>query len=112
MNVDLSLLDCRSVNGTAVTSGSNDSGDSDVNISKRSSEVLENESEDKCTAATALNPFILGPFDDEAPNGLFESSFSLSLMLSQIILLGLSYMIVLIIVHCTFYFLQFPNPLR
>uniref|UniRef100_A0A0E0DE04 GRAM domain-containing protein n=1 Tax=Oryza meridionalis TaxID=40149 RepID=A0A0E0DE04_9ORYZ len=58
----------RSVNGTAVTSGSNDSGDSDVNISKRSSEVLENESEDKCTAATALNPFILGPFDDEAPN--------------------------------------------
>uniref|UniRef100_A0A0D3GR54 VASt domain-containing protein n=1 Tax=Oryza barthii TaxID=65489 RepID=A0A0D3GR54_9ORYZ len=64
---DSSPLD-RSVNGTAVTSGSNDSGDSDVNISKRSSEVLENESEDKCTAATALNPFILGPFDDEAPN--------------------------------------------
>uniref|UniRef100_A0A0E0LKU6 VASt domain-containing protein n=1 Tax=Oryza punctata TaxID=4537 RepID=A0A0E0LKU6_ORYPU len=58
----------RSVNGTAVTSGSNDICDSDVNISKRSSEVPENESEDKCTAATALNPFILGPFDDEAPN--------------------------------------------
>uniref|UniRef100_J3ML03 VASt domain-containing protein n=1 Tax=Oryza brachyantha TaxID=4533 RepID=J3ML03_ORYBR len=58
----------RSVNGTAVTSGNNYNGDLDINISKRSSEGQENESEDKCTAATALNPFILGPCDDDAPN--------------------------------------------
>ncbi|KAL5197726.1 hypothetical protein ABZP36_001238 [Zizania latifolia] len=57
----------RSVNGTLVMSGSNDSGDSNINTSKRFSEVPENESEDKCSAATALNPFILGPFDDDAP---------------------------------------------
>uniref|UniRef100_A0A0D9WYZ8 VASt domain-containing protein n=1 Tax=Leersia perrieri TaxID=77586 RepID=A0A0D9WYZ8_9ORYZ len=57
----------RSINGTAVTSG-NDSADSDINISKRSSEGPENESEDKCASATVLDPFILGPFDDDAPN--------------------------------------------
>ncbi|KAG8080515.1 hypothetical protein GUJ93_ZPchr0007g5498 [Zizania palustris] len=57
----------RSVNGTLGMSGSNDSGDSNINTSKRFSEVPENESEDKCSAATALNPFILGPFDDDAP---------------------------------------------
>ncbi|KAG8100072.1 hypothetical protein GUJ93_ZPchr0013g35631 [Zizania palustris] len=64
---DSSPLD-RSVNGTAVTSGSNDGGDSDINTSKRFSEVPENENKDKCSAVTALNPFILGPFVDDAPN--------------------------------------------
>lgn len=61
---DASPLD-RSANVTAVTSGSADSGDSDISISKRFSKVPENGAEDN---STTLNPFSLGPFDDDAPN--------------------------------------------
>ncbi|XP_062187264.1 protein VASCULAR ASSOCIATED DEATH 1, chloroplastic-like isoform X1 [Phragmites australis] len=57
----------RSVIGTAVTSADNaDSGDSDINISKRFSKVQEDGIEDN---TIALNPFSLGPVDDDdAPN--------------------------------------------
>ncbi|WVZ65978.1 hypothetical protein U9M48_015258 [Paspalum notatum var. saurae] len=51
----------RSVNGTAVTSSSADGGDSNVNISKRFSNVEENGVEDNITA---LSPFNSGPVDD------------------------------------------------
>jgi hypothetical protein len=73
MNVQLSFLfwECRSDSPTAVMSGNADSGDSDINTSKRVLEVPEDGAEEN----TALNPFSLEPFDDNAPNGLFELPF-------------------------------------
>ncbi|NP_001347574.1 Protein VASCULAR ASSOCIATED DEATH 1, chloroplastic [Zea mays] len=64
---DLSLPD-RSVNSTAVSSSNADGGDSNINISKRFSEVEENGLEDNIVA---LNPFNLEPVD--APPSVPES---------------------------------------
>ncbi|KAL6656544.1 hypothetical protein ACP70R_004324 [Stipagrostis hirtigluma subsp. patula] len=55
----------RSANGTAVTSSCADSTDLDISISKRFSEVQE---EGAGENTVALNPFSLGPIDDDAPN--------------------------------------------
>ncbi|XP_062189113.1 protein VASCULAR ASSOCIATED DEATH 1, chloroplastic-like isoform X2 [Phragmites australis] len=77
---DSSPLD-RPVIGTAVTSSGADSGDSDINISQRFSEVQEDIIEDNIIA---LNPFSLGPVDDDAPNVpesytmIVESKFQVS----------------------------------
>ncbi|KAK3127067.1 hypothetical protein QOZ80_7AG0567860 [Eleusine coracana subsp. coracana] len=49
---------------TAATS-STDNGDPDINVSKRFSKVQEDGLEDN---TTELNPFSLGPVDDDAPN--------------------------------------------
>ncbi|PWZ37355.1 Protein VASCULAR ASSOCIATED DEATH 1, chloroplastic [Zea mays] len=57
---DSSPLD-RSVNSTAVSSGSADGGDSNINISRRFSNVEENGLEDNIIT---LNPFNLEPVDD------------------------------------------------
>lgn len=65
MFLDSTLLDCRSAVSTAVTS-STDSGDSDINVSKRFSNAPEDEPEEK---TSELNPFTLS-VDDDAPNGL------------------------------------------
>jgi hypothetical protein len=64
--LDSYFLDCRSAVSAAVTSSA-DSGDSDINISKRFSKVQEDGLEDN---TVELNPFSLGPVDDDAPNGL------------------------------------------
>ncbi|XP_047063095.1 protein VASCULAR ASSOCIATED DEATH 1, chloroplastic isoform X1 [Lolium rigidum] len=55
----------RSSSPTAVMSGNTDSGDSDINTSKRFLEVPEDGTEE---IAASLNPFSLEPFDDNAPN--------------------------------------------
>lgn len=55
----------RSPSPTAVVGGNTDSGDSDMNTSKRFLEVPEDGNVEK---ATSLSPFSLEPFDDNAPN--------------------------------------------
>ena len=55
-------------------SGNTDCDDSDINTSKRVLEVPEDGIEENIAS---LNPFSLEPFDDNAPNGLFELPFSL-----------------------------------
>ncbi|ONM23751.1 Protein VASCULAR ASSOCIATED DEATH 1 chloroplastic [Zea mays] len=73
---DSSPLD-RSVNSTAVSSGSADGGDSNINISRRFSNVEENGLEDNIIT---LNPFNLEPVDDtpsvpESYTSVTESKF-------------------------------------
>ena len=58
-------------------SSNTDCDDSDVNTSKRFLKVPDDGTEENVVAS--LNPFSLEPFDDNAPNGLFELLFSLCL---------------------------------
>jgi hypothetical protein len=76
MFLDSNFWDCRSAVSTAVTSNT-DSGDPDINISKRFSKMQEDGLED---SIVELDPFSLGQVDDEAPNGLLWSSFSYSFL--------------------------------
>ncbi|ONM23748.1 Protein VASCULAR ASSOCIATED DEATH 1 chloroplastic [Zea mays] len=77
---DSSPLD-RSVNSTAVSSGSADGGDSNINISRRFSNVEENGLEDNIIT---LNPFNLEPVDD-TPSGLWLSLLFLFIFISLIV---------------------------
>jgi hypothetical protein len=78
---DSNILDCRSVNSTAVSSGSADGGDSNINISRRFSNVEENGLEDNIIT---LNPFNLEPVDD-TPSGLWLSLLFLFIFISLIV---------------------------
>jgi len=78
---DSNILDCRSVDSTAVSSSA-DGGDSNINISKRFSKVEENGLEDNIIA---LNPFNLEPLDDAPPSGLLPYSLFLFIFISLIV---------------------------
>jgi hypothetical protein len=75
------------------------SGDPDINISKRFSKMQEDGLED---SIVGLDPFSLGPVDDEAPNGMLWSSFSYSFFYIISCSDSHSYMIALLNGHHSF----------
>jgi hypothetical protein len=93
----------RSASPTAVMSGNTDCGDSDTNTSNRVLEVPEDGTEEN---AASLNPFSLEPFDNNAPNGLFELPFFCFLILLTVLLVFITEVFCL----ATF-FPQYPNPI-